>query len=163
MFDNQYQNPQNALYSRINISQLHEKCLAVEEYSNVFLENSCHYCVRMIDPVHRVVRVSEQGVGEAGLQEVHGEEGGDGDNLVEQDVDTLPVPDVLPGALLAQSQEAGGGEGQELLESVLDVIVTPEAEQAAQQLVDGRGQAVNIVAVTLQLSLGQSRGHILCA
>ena len=117
----------------------------------------------MIDPVNRVVRVSEQGVGEAGLQEVHGEEGGDGDNLVEQDVDTLPVPDVLPGALLAQSQEAGGGQGQELLESVLDVIVTPKAEQAAQQLVDGRGQAVNIVAVTLQLSLGQSRGHILCA
>ena len=55
----------------------------------------------MIDPVHRVVRVSEQGVGEAGLQEVHGEEGGDGDNLVEQDVDTLPVPDVFSGALLA--------------------------------------------------------------
>ena len=111
----------------------------------------------MIDPVHRVIRVSEQGVGEAGLQEVHGEEGGDGDNLMEQDVDTLPVPDVLPGALLTQSQEAGGGQGQELLESVLDVIMTSEAEQAAQQLVDGCGQAVNVVTVTLQLSLGQRR------
>ena len=57
--------------------------------------------MRVIDPVHRMIRVSEQGVGEARLQEVHGEERGDGDNLVEQDVDTLPVPDVLPGSLLA--------------------------------------------------------------
>ena len=43
---------------------------------------------------------------------------------MEEDVDTLPVPDVLPRALLTQPQQAGGGQGQELLQSVLDVIVT---------------------------------------
>ena len=121
---------------------------------NVFgKESSCHYGMRMVDPVHGVVGIPEQGVGEAGLQEVHGEEGGHGDDLVEEDVDTLPVPDVLPRALLTQPQEAGGCQGQELLQPILDVIVTPQAEQAAQQLVDGRGQAVDIVAVTLKLSL----------
>ena len=56
--------------------------------------------------MHRVIRVPEQGVGEAGLEEVHREEGGDSDDLVEEDVDTLPVPDVLPCALLTQPQQA---------------------------------------------------------
>ena len=78
----------------------------------------------MIDPVHRVIRVPEQGVGEAGLEEVHREEGRDSDDLVEEDVNTFPVPDVLSGALLTQPQQAGGGQGQELLQSVLDVIVS---------------------------------------
>ena len=78
----------------------------------------------MIDPVHWVIRVPEQRVGKAGLEEVHREEGGDSDNLVEEDVDTLPVPDVLPCALLTQPQQAWWGQSQELLQSVLDVIVT---------------------------------------
>ena len=56
--------------------------------------------------MHRVIRVPEQGVGEAGLEEVHREEGGDSDDLVEENVDTLPVPDVLPCALLTQPQQA---------------------------------------------------------
>ena len=80
--------------------------------------------MRVIDPVHWVIWVPEQGVGEAGLEEVHREEGGDSDDLVEEDVDTLPVPDILPRALLTQPQQAGRGQGQELLQSVLDVIVT---------------------------------------
>ena len=41
-------------------------------------------------------------------------------------------------------------------------IFTSEAEQAAQQLVNGRGQAVDIVTVTLQLGLEQRLGYILC-
>ena len=40
-------------------------------------------------------------------------------------------------------------------------IFTSEAEQAAQQLVNGRGQAVDIVTVTLQLGLEQGLGYIL--
>ena len=120
------------------------------------LEISCHYCVWMVDPVHRVVRVPEQRVGETGLEEVHRKEGGDSDDLVKENVDALPVPDVLAGPLLAQPQEAGGGQGKELLEPVLDVVMTTDAEQAAKQLVDGRGQAVDVVTVTLQLSLGRS-------
>ena len=58
-------------------------------------------------------------------------------------------------------QQAGGGQGQKLLQSVLDIIVTSEAEQAAKQLVNGRGQAVDIVTVTLQLGLEQGLGYIL--
>ena len=56
----------------------------------------------MVDSVHGMIRVPEQRVGEAGLEEIHREEGGDGNDLVEQDVDTLPVPDILPRALLTQ-------------------------------------------------------------
>ena len=152
----------------------------------------------MIDSVHGVIGVPEQRVGETGLKEIHREEGGDSDDLVEEDVDTLPVPDILPCALLTQPgkfvlfylcsivvlvyflpQQAGGGQGQKLLQSVLDIIMTleffiyfcaiifyvyiftSEAEQAAQQLVNGRGQAVDIVTVTLQLGLEQGLGYIL--
>ena len=74
---------------------------SIEEYSKV-LESSRHYSVRMVDSVHGMIRVPEQRVGEAGLEEIHREEGGDSDDLVEQDVDTLPVPDILPRALLTQ-------------------------------------------------------------
>ncbi len=42
------------------------------------------------------------------------------------------------------------------------IISTSEAEQAAQQLVNGRGQAVDIVTVTLELSLEQRLSFILC-
>ena len=87
------------------------------------LEILCHYCVWMVDPVHRVVRVPEQRVGETGLEEVHRKEGGDSDDLVKENVDALPVPDVLAGPLLAQPQEAGGGQCKELLEPVLDVVM----------------------------------------
>ena len=41
-------------------------------------------------------------------------------------------------------------------------IFTSEAEQASQQLVNGRGQAVDIVTVTLELSLEQRLSFILC-
>ena len=41
-------------------------------------------------------------------------------------------------------------------------IFTSEAEKAAQQLVNGRGQAVDIVTVTLELSLEQRLSFILC-
>ena len=156
------------------------KCFAVvEEYSNVL--SSRHYSVRMVDSVHGVIGVPEQRVGETGLKEIHREEGGDSDDLVKEDVDTLPVPDILPCALLTQPgkfvlfylcsivvlvyflpQQAGGGQGQKLLQSVLDIIVTSEAEQAAKQLVNGRGQAVDIVTVTLQLGLEQRLGFMLC-
>ena len=54
-----------------------------------------------------MVGVAEERVGEAGLQQVHGEEGGDLDNLVEEDVDRLPVSDVLSGPLLAKPQQGG--------------------------------------------------------
>ena len=56
----------------------------------------------MVDSVHGMIGVPEQRVGEAGLEEIHWEEGGDGDDLVQEDVDTLPVPDILPRALLTQ-------------------------------------------------------------
>ena len=83
----------------------------------------------MVDSVHGVIGVPEQRVGETGLKEIHREEGGDSDDLVKEDVDTLPVPDILPGALLTQPwklffihfcaffivfflpQQAGGGQG----------------------------------------------------
>ena len=107
----------------------------------------------MHHPVHGVIGVAEERVGEAGLQEVHGQEGRHLHDLVEEDVDTLPVPDVLPRALLAQPQQARGGQGQELLQPVLDIVVTSEAEQTAEQLVDGGGEAVDVVAVPLQLGL----------
>ena len=45
--------------------------------------------------VYDVVRVPEEGVGEAGLQEVHRQEGRVLDNQVQQDVDRLAVPNVL--------------------------------------------------------------------
>ena len=61
--------------------------------------------------------------------------------------------DVLPGALLAQPQQAGGGESQELLQSVLDIVVAADGEEAAEELVDGRGETVDVVAVALQLGL----------
>jgi hypothetical protein len=35
------------------------------------------------------------------------------------------------------------------LKAVLNVVMTPEGEEAAQQLVDRQGQAVDVVGVTL--------------
>ena len=66
----------------------------------------------MIDSVHGVIGVPEQRVGETGLKEIHREEGGDSDDLVEEDVDAFPVPDILPSAFLAKPQQTGGGESQ---------------------------------------------------
>lgn len=57
--------------------------------------------------MHDVVRVPEEGVGEARLQEVHGQEGRVLDNQVQQDVHRLTVPDALLVALLRQPQQAG--------------------------------------------------------
>ena len=83
-------------------------------------------------PVYGVVGVTQKTVGEAALQEIHREELTLLDDLVEEDVDTLPVPDVLPGTLLAQPEQAGGGESQKLLQSVLDVIMTTNREETAE-------------------------------
>ena len=66
--------------------------------------------------VDDVVRVPEEGVGEAGLQEVHRQEGRVLDNQVQQDVDRLSVPDALLVVLLGKPQQAGRGKGQELFQ-----------------------------------------------
>ena len=104
-------------------------------------------------PVHGVVGVTQQTVGEAALQEIHREELTLLHDLVEEDVDTLPVPDVLPGALLAQPQQAGGGEGQELLQAVLDVVAAADGEHGAEDLVHGQRQRVDVVLVAVELRL----------
>ena len=56
--------------------------------------------------VHDVVGVSQQGVGEARLQQVHGEPGALLDDQVEEDVDGLAVAGLLLAALLGQSGNA---------------------------------------------------------
>ena len=79
-----------------------------------------------------MVGVPEERVGEAGLQEVHREEGGDLDNLVEENVHGLPVPDVLSGPLLAKPQQRGRCKSQELFQPVFNVVVASNGEEAAQ-------------------------------
>ena len=111
----------------------------------------CRHCVAQF--VNVVVGVSQQRVGEAGLQEVHGKEGGVVDDEVKQDVDRFAVADVLLVGLLSQPQEARRGQCQELLEPVLEIVAAAEAEQDAKDLVDGDGQAVDIVGMGVQLNL----------
>jgi len=77
--------------------------------------------------------------------------------LVEKNIDRLPILDILPGALLPQPQQTGRGERQELLEPILNIVVSPDGEESAQQLVDGHGEAVDVVGVTLQLRLVRAR------
>ena len=62
--------------------------------------------------MYNVVRVPEQGVGEAGLEEVHGQEGRVLDNQVQQDVDRLTVPDVLLVVLLGEPEKARRRQSQ---------------------------------------------------
>ena len=73
-----------------------------------------------------MVGVAEETVREAALQQVHREELALLHDLVEEDVDALPVPDVLPSAFLTKPQQTGGGQSQELLEPVLDVVVAAD-------------------------------------
>ena len=70
---------------------------------------------------------------------------------MQQYVDGLPVPGLLNGGLLTQPEKAGAGQGQELLQSVLGVVVAAQGEEATKQLVHCLGQAVNVVSVTLKL------------
>ena len=103
--------------------------------------------------MHDVVRVPQQRVREARLQQVHAQPRRVLDDQVEQDVHGLAVLNLVPLALLGQSQEAAGGQGQELFQSVLDVVVAAEAEEDAEDLIDGEGEAVDIVLMTGQLGL----------
>jgi hypothetical protein len=50
------------------------------------------------------------------------------------------------------------------LKTVLNIVMTPEGEEAAQQLVDRQGQAVDVVGVTLH-TIGQAfkRGERFCS
>ena len=72
-------------------------------------------------------------------------------DLMQQYVDGLPVPGLLDGGLLSQPEKAGAGQGQELLQSVLGVVVAAQGEEATKQLVHCLGQAVNVVSVALKL------------
>ena len=72
-------------------------------------------------------------------------------DLMQQYVDGLPVPGLLDGGLLSQPEKAGAGQGQELLQSVLGVVVAAQGEEATKQLVHCLGQAVNVVGVALKL------------
>ena len=72
---------------------------------------------------------------------------------MKEDEHALPVPDVLPGTLLAESQQARRCQGKEFLQSVFDIVMTTEGKETTEQLVDSHGQAVDVVAVPLQLRL----------
>lgn len=103
--------------------------------------------------VNLVVGVPQQSVGKARLEQVHREEWRFLNDQIEQDVDRLPVFEVLLDVIIGKPQEAGRGQSEKLLESVLDVLVTAEREENAEQLIHGHGQAVDVVGVTFQLGL----------
>ena len=69
---------------------------------------------------------------------------------MQENIDRFPVPRLLYTGLLPEPKEAGAGEGEELLEPVLGVVVAAQGEEAAQQLVHGLGQAVDVVRVALK-------------
>ena len=73
---------------------------------------------------------------------------------MKKNINRLSVLSLLGTGLLAEAKEAGAGEGQELLETVLSVVVAAEGEEAAQQLVHRHRQAVDVVRVALNYSLG---------
>jgi len=83
---------------------------------------------------------------------------------MKKNVDTLPVPHILPSSLLTQPQETGGCKSQELLESVLNVIMASEREETSEQLIDSSGETVDIVGVTLRVknNLNQSEIRKFC-
>jgi len=103
--------------------------------------------------VDRVVGVSQERIGEAGLEQIHGEEGGNLYDLMKKNINRLSVLSLLRTGLLAEAKEAGAGEGQKLLEPVFSVVVAAEGEEAAQQLVHRHRQAVDVVRVALKLGL----------
>ena len=82
-----------------------------------------------------VVRVPEERVREAALEQVHGEPGALLHDEVEEDVDGLAVARVLLAALLRQSQEGGRGQGEELFEAVLNVVPAADGEHGTKYLV----------------------------
>ena len=104
-----------------------------------------------------MVGIPQERVGEARLQQVHGEPRALLHNKVEEDVDRLPVLCFFPGddisAILRQAEERGAGEGEELLESVLNVVAAADGEEDAESLVYGRGQAVDVVLMAVELGL----------
>ena len=73
---------------------------------------------------------------------------------MKKNIDRLSVLSLLRTGLLAEAKEAWAGKGQKLLEPVLSVVVAAEGEEAAQQLVHRHRQAVDVVRVALNYSLG---------
>lgn len=96
--------------------------------------------------VDGVVGVSQQDVGKTGLQQVHCQEGGLLHNHIQQQVDRFSVTCRHLVRLLADLQQAGGGQSQELFQAVLYAPLV-DGEESSSNLVDGFGQAVDVVAV----------------
>lgn len=107
--------------------------------------------------VYDVVGVPQEGVRKAGLEQVHGEPRALLHDQVEEDVDRLPVLDLLPrghGApVLRQSQERGTRQSQEFLQPILDVISPTDCEENPERLVDSCRKTMDVVLVTVQLRL----------
>ena len=101
--------------------------------------------------VNLVVGVPQQSVGKARLEQVHREEWRFLNDQIEQDVDRLPVFEVLLDVIIGKPQEAGRGQSEKLLESVFDVLVTAEREENAEQLIHGHGQAVDVVGSVVKV------------
>ena len=72
---------------------------------------------------------------------------------MEENVDRLPVPDVLSGPLLAKSQQRGRGKGQKLFQPIFNVVMASDGEETAKQLINSHSKAVNVVGMPLQLCL----------
>ena len=101
-----------------------------------------------------VIGIPEQCVREATFQEVHAQPRRVLNDQVQEDVYRLPVFNVVfCGPLLGQSQEGGRRKGQELFQPVLNVVVSRRGEKNSKDLVHGKGQAVNVVLVAVQLGL----------
>ena len=103
--------------------------------------------------VNNVVRVPEERVREAALEEVHRQPRALLDDEVQQYVDGLAVAGVFLAALLRQPQQGGRGQGEELLQAVLDVVSAADGEHGTEYLVHRQRQGVDVVLVAVELRL----------
>ena len=103
--------------------------------------------------MNNVVRVPEERVREAALEEVHRQPRALLDDEVQQYVDGLAVAGVFLAALLRQPQQGGRGQGEKLFQAVLYVIAAADGEHGTKYLVYRQCQSVDVVLVAVELRL----------
>ena len=128
---------------------------------SVSCTGSCHIReLQIAHLVNNVVRVPEERVREAALEEVHRQPRALLDDEVQQYVDGLAVAGVFLAALLRQPQQGGRGQGEELLQAILYVIAAADGEHGTKYLVHRQRQSVDVVLVAVELRLSSVRARM---
>lgn len=96
---------------------------------------------------HRcVVTVAQQHVRKTRLEKVHGEERGASDDVLEKQIDRLPVACRVSISFLTQLQQRRRCKSKKFLESFLDASPV-NSKEGGSNMVDRPGEGVRVVAM----------------